>query len=486
MLMLFLHISILNSSFIVIHFYFNEGAQPHGGPTRQSAANYPPEHLRRSQPALGQPSLGSGEGHETSAVPTGGRYSKAFNSSSYDHVGPVRSKSVPDFDQVDFDGTPRIISSGGTLPRGLNPGDSMHQPGRSVNSLNHSVLYPSTRDAYAKGSYPSVGPSLAEKGSKTMNIAAESFGASNANRQYGRTGRPTSTVVGVPQEAYAFRPSRQTGTYSPSENVSRFQPVNGQPQLHHSEGFDRDPRSASLRGPGLTRYPNVTGLNTVGLNSRQEHGIHPQHRTANVGGFPNQAQPDVVHSLSGSIGRRGVAAQQEHPQYPTQRMEWEEEYSPSVPPPPSNIYASVSKGTANQNMLRVGPGPVNAVKGYQESTWTTTKYPEDSKLQKVNDLKEPEYAKIQPRTGPLTTRSTTVSPWVREEKEMEAKRQEAEKKQLRAKEIFELEQNKNLMSEEAERLKRLKLDAEFDRRLEEVSNQEELDDDTEITPAVSI
>lgn len=466
----------------------NKGAQPIvSGPARSIATNYPSQHLHHSQSTFGHrnlenPSLGNDGAHVSNAhaAPTAGRYSRTINRSSFGHSGPVRSKSVPDFDRADSGAGPRVVSSGRTLPRELHPGGSVYQPERSGgDSLKRPILYPSTREVYSKGKYPPMGPNFAENGPKASAAARVSFG---------RSGRPTNPVVGIPQETQPFSPSRQTNIFNPSEVAPRPQHVNGQPQFYDSETLDRDPRSSFAKGSGLTRYPNFSGLDRIGLSNQHKQNIRPRHQTTNFRAFPDYRQPDVVNSSSGSVSHHSHPAHKGQPWYPSQRMEWVEEYAPPVPPLPANIYASVSRGTTNQNLMRVGPGPANPVKEYQESPWTTTKGRDDSKPQRPSIPKEPEYARVQQRSGPppLVTRSVVVSPWVREEKETETKKLEVEKRQIREKEILELELRRKLTSEEEDRLKRLKLEAEFDRRLEEVSNRETQDDDTEMTPAVSI
>ena len=474
--------------------------------------NYPPEHLRRSQPALGRPDYnqqpfnqqpfnqqvtGNGVGHNSAtSVPTGGRYTRAVRPPMDGR--PVRSKSVPDFDEMDYGRGPRVIPVGSTLP-GRNQGrGATFQP--TMPGEKQAVLYPSTREVYSGGNYPPMRLAPSAQGPRPLSAGGGSSAGSNTARQYGRTGRPGNSAAaqaGSMQRVQPFSPSRQASGYGPPE---RSRPVNGgQPQTYQFEEPGRDPRIAAAgKASTLARYPNVSGLNTIGLNEWQEPHT-PHNRTGNMNAYPYPSQAGTAnppsmqgpHSSSMSQRYHGPSIRHDQPLYHGQRTQRWEDATPPVPPPPSDIYASVSKVTANSNHPYVGPGSGDMRRNYSDPRFNPSQPAEDPRLRQTLDRKEPEYAQVRPRANPtshsqpLTAQPSMISPWVREEQELEGKRREEEKRRLRAQEIFELSQRPNLTKEEMEILKRLKLEAEFDRRLEEVSNQDDQDDDTDITPAVS-
>lgn len=474
-------------------------------------SNYPPEHLRRSQPALGHLDYNqqpynqpvNGDGNKTSTlVPTGGRYTRTVRPPMDGRAAPVRSKSVPDFDEMDYGVATRVRPAGSTMP-GRNQGrDSMFQQRMPGEDQKQAVVYPSTREVYSGGNYPPVrlGPSV--QGPRPLSASGGSSTGSNTKRQYGRVGRPANPAAvqaGSMQPVRTFSPSRQASGYGPPD---RSQPVNGgQPRTYQFEEPGRDPRTAPGKGSTLTRYPNFSGLNTIGLNDWQEPHT-AQNRTVNMNAHPYLSQVSTAHpspSMQGPHSSfmpqryQGPSIRHEQPLYHGQRTQLQEDAAPPIPPPPSDIYASVSKATAisNHKPSYVGPGPADMRKNYPDQRWNPSQPSEDPRLRQTLDRKEPEYAQVRPRANPtslsqpLAVQSSVVSPWVREEQELEAKRREDDKRRLRAQEMFQLSQRPNLTKEEMEKLKRLMLEAEFDRRLEEVSNQDDQDDDTDITPAVS-
>ena len=91
----------------------------------------------------------------------------------------------------------------------------------------------------------------------------------------------------------------------------------------------------------------------------------------------------------------------------------------------------------------------------------------------------------------LTDPGVSPSPWEREQKEQEIKRLEEEARRLRQHEIQELEAlGDRLSSQGRERLRRLRLDEEFDRRVREASSRDEddagVDSDTEMGERASV
>ncbi|XP_064629486.1 afadin-like isoform X2 [Lineus longissimus] len=76
--------------------------------------------------------------------------------------------------------------------------------------------------------------------------------------------------------------------------------------------------------------------------------------------------------------------------------------------------------------------------------------------------------------------SSSPSPWDREQREKEKKLQEEEAAHYRDREIADLEMKPYLAPEEQERLRRLKLDQEFARRLKEVKDDDDQDDEDDL------
>ena len=77
-----------------------------------------------------------------------------------------------------------------------------------------------------------------------------------------------------------------------------------------------------------------------------------------------------------------------------------------------------------------------------------------------------------PPAGGAAT-SPSPSPWERDEKERQEKKKEADLTVLRDVEIAELEEKGYLAPEEQERLRRLRLDQEFERRVQEASKDDD-------------
>jgi afadin len=84
--------------------------------------------------------------------------------------------------------------------------------------------------------------------------------------------------------------------------------------------------------------------------------------------------------------------------------------------------------------------------------------------------------------GPL------VSPWDREEQEKLNKVKEEEMSRLREMEIGDLESRSYLSPQEQDRLKKLRLEQEFQRRVQECANRddEDEDSDTDITSRTQV
>ena len=82
-------------------------------------------------------------------------------------------------------------------------------------------------------------------------------------------------------------------------------------------------------------------------------------------------------------------------------------------------------------------------------------------------------------------RDTIVSPWDREQKEKQQKQMNEDLNRLREMEIADLESRPQLTPQEQERLRKLRLDQEFQRRLQEVSGKDEEEDSDDDGRAVS-
>lgn len=105
--------------------------------------------------------------------------------------------------------------------------------------------------------------------------------------------------------------------------------------------------------------------------------------------------------------------------------------------------------------------------------------------------KPPVAAKPRILSTDLTEPGPSPSPWEREQKEREIKRLEEEARTLRQQEIQELEAlGDRLSSQGRERLRRLRLDEEFDRRVREASTKDdderEVDSDTDMGERASV
>lgn len=117
-------------------------------------------------------------------------------------------------------------------------------------------------------------------------------------------------------------------------------------------------------------------------------------------------------------------------------------------------------------------------------------YPPRSMDQNPNSQQNP-YESYDPRKVPTSQsqpirpaihhqikdqRDAIVSPWQREEREKQQKEQQDSLNRLREMEIAELEVRPHRSPQEEDRLRKLKLDHEFQRRLQEVQNKDDEDD----------
>lgn len=88
---------------------------------------------------------------------------------------------------------------------------------------------------------------------------------------------------------------------------------------------------------------------------------------------------------------------------------------------------------------------------------------------------------------PSDLKSPGLSPWERDQKEKEKKRQEEEARNRLEAEVNDLERKPYLAPEEQDRLRKLRLEQEFQRRVQEMSSKDEDgDSDTDITDRASV
>ena len=203
-----------------------------------------------------------------------------------------------------------------------------------------------------------------------------------------------------------------------------------------------DPSYSNLPPPNSRNQPlSVTMIQTNGQRSPQNNfvGNQPEFQPAFNTGYqpPHSAGFQPPHSA-------GFQPQQTH----------------SLPPhssgyQPSHDYQNINYSNRNTESSQLGHS--NLYETY------------DPKLQN---------AKFRPgiQKEIKEQREAIVSPWDREEKEKQKKQQEDNMVRLRDMEISELETRHHRSPAEEERLRKLLLDREFQRRLQEVSSQDDEDE----------
>ena len=299
--------------------------------------------------------------------------------------------------------------------------------------------------------------------------------------------------------------------------MQRLSPGYGQPRRTENgfasdmarlpHGYVNGSNVSSLRGVESQRQqlPPNPQLAFVGRAPSTKLSYHPQY-----GSSPDQPPPvppppvgqhdqplqkdnDSNSTWRRAVGQEQMARQSQNAMYSTRPgiSTINQPYGNSARPPNNQpgMSAPPRLGFDNNSLQQYPSKP--STWSRQDGIGQSGLSMSDHSMPALNS-KEPQYAKIpartiqRPSTSEVVPRSvSTSSPWQREEKEVEMKRLEEDKRRLRDEEISELESGRPLNHEEMERLRRLKVDAEFDRRMDEVSNQEDLDDDTDITPAVS-
>ncbi|XP_053396807.1 afadin-like isoform X3 [Mercenaria mercenaria] len=224
-------------------------------------------------------------------------------------------------------------------------------------------------------------------------------------------------------------------------SYSNLPPQNSRNQPFSTSSMMRDPRSATQ--PGNQSLPP----HSAGYQPPMSSGYQPQHPTGyqppHSAGFQSQQPQSLPVQSSGYQPNHDY----QNINYPNRSME----HSPSSQPPQQqqqqNLYESY-----------------------------------DPRKQQSN-YRPPIHTQIKDQ------RESILSPWQREEKEKQQKEQEEGMNRIREMEIAELESRPHRTPQEEERLRKLRLDAEFNRRLQEVQNkdeEEDSDDDRFVSTRVSV
>ena len=207
---------------------------------------------------------------------------------------------------------------------------------------------------------------------------------------------------------------------------------------------------------------------------RRMAGLDPYGRDSrNSGGMYDGQDPRFVSNQ-----------QQPEPQRPSPPGSNQPSY-----PPQSNNRASFGQTSSQQS--RPGQYPYMPKKENDTANRTLNKDNANIHTSSVGlgpQQKRPPVA-VKPKVMPKPNNATlSPSPWERAEKERQSKVKEEEITRLRDQEIEELEEKPYLNPEEQERLRRLRLDQEFERRVKEVSkdDDDEGDSDNDITDRPSV
>nr|XP_022293041.1 afadin-like isoform X4 [Crassostrea virginica] len=209
-----------------------------------------------------------------------------------------------------------------------------------------------------------------------------------------------------------------------------------------------------------------------------DYSLDPQYansadpRFGSTGGFQqqarfNQPQQRVLPQQQRNMGY--VEPQQQFMQPP---------HSATLPnryQQPNNDYQNIFSEKQNRSFessLQHPPNQ-NVYESYDPKSRPPMKAdPQVSKHRLISEVSELAQ-KAQKDGGPL------VSPWDREEQEKLNKVREEEMGRLREQEIHELESRPYLSPQEQDRLKKLRLEQEFQRRVQECSNRDDEDEDSD-------
>ena len=210
-------------------------------------------------------------------------------------------------------------------------------------------------------------------------------------------------------------------------SYSNLPPQNSRNQPFSTTSMMRDSKSATQ--PGNQSLPP----HSAGYQPPQSSGYHSHHpvgyQPPHSAGFQTHQPQSLPVQSSGYPPNHDY----QNINYPNRSMET----SPSAPPShqqPQNLYESYDPRKAQTNHRP----PIHT---------------------QIKDQRE-----------------SILSPWQREEKEKQQKEQEEGMNRIREMEIAELEARQYRTPQEEERLRKLRLDAEFNRRLQEVQNKDEDDD----------
>ena len=249
----------------------------------------------------------------------------------------------------------------------------------------------------------------------------------------------------------------------------------------------RDPMPGSQEPrPEMRRDPHAPtpGSHPHDVRGHPDHGpkpAPPSHRPAG----PNQSYSNYQNMPAASSSPYGgmsttanpmYTQSDSRPQYESQTSQQEGNFSayPYAPrPAPAEPMPPTSHARDSTSELEKSLHELSMIQNESQNPPPKKKPPPPIKA-------KPKLVVPDSKKGP------SPSPWEREEKEKETRRKEAETRMRRDQEILFLEQKTYLSHEEQERLKRLRLDREFDRRVLEASQKQEDEEETEMAERAAV
>lgn len=313
-------------------------------------------------------------------------------------------------------------------------------------------------------------------------------------------------------QSHFFEPKiqQQPEQRSPKVPSSQSAYIPGRGVVPHSTGFQHDPRTNSLprgkftpprdsnyhpqthQSPELPPPPQETPpelppppapedlpeeLPPLPPPPANDYSLDPQYansadpRFGSAGGFQqqgrfNQPQQRVLPQQQRNMGY--VEPQQQFMQPP---------HSATLPnrfQQPSNDYQNIFNEKQNRSFESSMQHPTNqnVYESYNPKQPPIKVDPQLSKHRLISEVSEIAQ-KSQKDGGPL------ASPWDREEQEKLNKAREEQMSHLREQEIHDLESRPYLSPQEQDRLKKLRLEQEFQRRVQECSNRDDEDEDSD-------
>lgn len=313
-------------------------------------------------------------------------------------------------------------------------------------------------------------------------------------------------------QSHFFEPKiqQQPEQRSPKVPSSQSAYIPGRGVVPHSTGFQHDPRTNSLprgkftpprdsnyhpqthQSPELPPPPQETPpelppppapedlpeeLPPLPPPPANDYSLDPQYansadpRFGSAGGFQqqgrfNQPQQRVLPQQQRNMGY--VEPQQQFMQPP---------HSATLPnrfQQPSNDYQNIFNEKQNRSFESSMQHPTNqnVYESYNPKQPQIKVDPQLSKHRLISEVSEIAQ-KSQKDGGPL------ASPWDREEQEKLNKAREEQMSHLREQEIHDLESRPYLSPQEQDRLKKLRLEQEFQRRVQECSNRDDEDEDSD-------